>query len=382
MNKTLNASFIFLSTVKSIFMLLIPMSLICLDDSLAKKLQTLSTKSPPSWMLERIEEDLAPYKENGISQEALDKLASLTQDKMTVRIKILSGEIIYQMNPFFEINKSPFLNFYKKRFEMFLKGLAELVNNISLPDIDFIVNMADCESDSPDLYPAPLFVFSKNRFIKSQALIPDCEAMQGYARLDKMMEQGEKLFPWECKKEKIFWRGATTDGWYNSTHWESNPRAKLVCLSLLFPDSIDARFTTFCHGAETNVAILAFPEILANFTSQPDSLSYKYLMDIDGWTCSWSRCYWTLLSNSVVFKQITDDIQWFYGGLQPYYHYIPVKKDLSDLLEQLQWSKKNDQIVKNIATQGTYFVKNNLSKEMILFYTYCLLIQYSKLQKF
>jgi len=56
-------------------------------------------------------------------------------------------------------------------------------------------------------------------------------------------------------------------------------------------------------------------------------VKYKYLLDIDGNTCTWPHCYELLLSNSVMFKQESKDIQWFYRGILPYEHYVPISND-------------------------------------------------------
>lgn len=38
----------------------------------------------------------------------------------------------------------------------------------------------------------------------------------------------------------------------------------------------------------------------------------------------------------------TDIEEWFYKDLIPYKHYVPIKKDFSNLLEQIEWLKAND----------------------------------------
>src|SRR5262249_18474101 len=100
-----------------------------------------------------------------------------------------------------------------------------------------------------------------------------------------------------------------------------------------------------------------------------------------GNTCSWQRMYWTLLSNSVLLKQTTENIEWYYGVLQPYKHYIPFKKDLSDLVEKIQWARRNDNTAKKIAQRATVFAQKNLSEEMIYLYLYWVIIKYAEMQK-
>lgn len=49
-----------------------------------------------------------------------------------------------------------------------------------------------------------------------------------------------------------------------------------------------------------------------------------------------------LSGNSVILKQDSIYYEHFYSDLQPWKHYVPFKKDLSDLLEKIQWVKDHD----------------------------------------
>lgn len=73
-----------------------------------------------------------------------------------------------------------------------------------------------------------------------------------------------------------------------------------------------------------------------------DHLKYKYLISIDGNTAAWQRVPWILNSGSVLLLVETDIEEWFYEDLIPYFHYIPIKKDFSNLVEQVKWLKEND----------------------------------------
>ena len=66
-----------------------------------------------------------------------------------------------------------------------------------------------------------------------------------------------------------------------------------------------------------------------------DHIKYKYLISIDGNTCAWQRVPWIMLSGSVLLLVETDMEEWFYADMIPYFHYVPIKKDFSDLLEQI-----------------------------------------------
>jgi glycosyltransferase involved in cell wall biosynthesis len=49
--------------------------------------------------------------------------------------------------------------------------------------------------------------------------------------------------------------------------------------------------------------------------------------------------------------------------MQPFYHYIPVKEDLSDFKEKYEWAKKNPEYCKFISQNALEFSKKNLKRE-------------------
>ncbi len=49
--------------------------------------------------------------------------------------------------------------------------------------------------------------------------------------------------------------------------------------------------------------------------------------------------------------------------LIPWLHYIPLKHDLSDVIEQMNWVIKNDQAARKIAERATLFLRDLLYHE-------------------
>ena len=68
---------------------------------------------------------------------------------------------------------------------------------------------------------------------------------------------------------------------------------------------------------------------------------YKYQISLDGTVASY-RFPYLLAGDGLIFKQTSSYYEHFYRDLIPNKHYIPIKKDLSDLIQQLQWAKEND----------------------------------------
>jgi hypothetical protein len=75
-------------------------------------------------------------------------------------------------------------------------------------------------------------------------------------------------------------------------------------------------------------------------------LQHKYQINIDGTVAAY-RLPYLLVGDSVVLKQDSIYYEHFYNELQPWKHYIPVKSNLSDLLEKLKWAKEHDAEVRS-----------------------------------
>lgn len=178
---------------------------------------------------------------------------------------------------------------------------------------------------------------------------------------------GKKKIP------KAIWRGGSSGGW----GFAFNPRLELVKVASQFPHYIDAKFSSIfpCQSYEELAPYLG-PSI-----SVKEHLKYKYQLLPDGHVSAFSRAYWELFSNCIIFKQDSPWYQWYYRALKPYEHFIPYKDDASDLVEKLRWAENNDAAVKEIVNNAQSFAKNNLKHEDVMLYFYLLLNEYAKLQQ-
>jgi hypothetical protein len=82
-------------------------------------------------------------------------------------------------------------------------------------------------------------------------------------------------------------------------------------------------------------------EPLAEHIPMPQFFNYKYQISLDGTVASYRLAY-LLAGDSLIFKQTSSYYEHFYRQLIPNKHYIPIKKDLSDLIEKIQWAKDHD----------------------------------------
>lgn len=73
---------------------------------------------------------------------------------------------------------------------------------------------------------------------------------------------------------------------------------------------------------------------------------YKYQLNIDGTVAAY-RFPYLISGNSLVFKQQSEFYEHFYNDLKPFEHFIPIKQDLSNLKEMIEWAINNDAKVMN-----------------------------------
>lgn len=96
-----------------------------------------------------------------------------------------------------------------------------------------------------------------------------------------------------------------------------------------------------------------------NFISHEDHCKYRYLLDVEGGPSPNASTGYSLrvkfLTHTGRLLFMVDRPLWSWAEdiLQPFVHYIPVKRDLSDLYDMIQWADDNPEKVKDIIDNMT-----------------------------
>jgi len=98
-----------------------------------------------------------------------------------------------------------------------------------------------------------------------------------------------------------------------------------------------------------------------------DMSKYKYVINIDGSVTAF-RLSAELNYMSVILKVDSEYSVWYSKLLEPWIHYIPINKNLSDLAEKITWCKNNDDKAKQIAINARQFYKKYINKQFIMDY--------------
>lgn len=91
----------------------------------------------------------------------------------------------------------------------------------------------------------------------------------------------------------------------------------------------------------------------------------------------WQRLSSKTKSALPFFKEKNARVQWFYKGIKPYVHYVPVTSPDS-IVAGKQWAEESPERVQSIIHDAEMFVENNLSLEDMYHYIIGLLEEYNK----
>jgi len=355
---------------------------------LKEEMQGLSAKlkeAPPSWFLNQIKDDFSRISKLPITKNAVERTYKLHQnDHNFFRVKILNNKLYID-----EIYDPKKCNSGKK---FLANALFKLLSYVKLPDLDVVFYEGDIFNGSLSNDYAPIFTYAlSTKNSKNRILIPDVLTLETWTTLYHQILEVNNKISWESKSNLAYWRGSATgvvdnnnykSYEYNINNYFDFPRYKLVDFSSRNPILVDAKFTSFCNATMDVKEILEkkYPKVKS--ASRKEHLIHKMQITMDGNTCTYPGYLWRLLSNSVNLKQESGDVQWFYRLFKPWVHYVPVKQDLSDLQEKIEWVRAHDSEAKDISENASREVQENIKPSDLYYYLAVLLQEYSKLQDF
>jgi hypothetical protein len=187
----------------------------------------------------------------------------------------------------------------------------------------------------------------------------------------------EKPTPWSKRVATAVFRGASTGA---GVTIETNPRLKVAHLSSTtehFNDIplLDAGITEWCVRARKiqgekylqTIDPKNFSFGLVEPLDYQQQMRYKYIVHISGHVSAF-RLSTELFMGCCILLVEPEYHLWYEHMLVPMKHYIPVKKDLSDLIEKIKWCRKNDVKCRTIARNARTFAETYLTKKGILDY--------------
>lgn len=159
-------------------------------------------------------------------------------------------------------------------------------------------------------------------------------------------------------------------------------RLKLMEDSVKNPELLEVHFTKIINIGDITDLLPDHKRTTDKSKYLCDHLNHKYLLSIDGWSSDSWRAPMILKSGSVPVIVKSSHTPLYFDAWVPWTHYVPVRADLSDLLENLMWLHNNDSKAKIIAENGKelfdalYTDQNMLEDAGSVFKRYAELMKY------
>ncbi|XP_008547183.2 protein O-glucosyltransferase 2 [Microplitis demolitor] len=254
-------------------------------------------------------------------------------------------------------------------FKMFSDSiLLSLSNKVRLPDVEFFMNLGDWPLISKIKKAYPMFSWCGSEET-NDIVLPTYDISEssienmGRVMLDMLSVQGKIKTPWDQKIEKVFWRGRDS----------RRERLDLIDIAKKNPELFNVSITNFFFFKDEIDKYGPGEKHISFF----DFFNYKYQLNIDGTVAAY-RFPYLLAGDSLVFKQESKYYEYFYHHAIPNEHYVPVKHDLSDLVEKIKWAKENDDEALKIAIAGRSLMREvALPRDVFCYHVY-LLKEWSK----
>jgi hypothetical protein len=292
--------------------------------------------------------------------------------------------------------------------DVFKTFINQLCKNRSIPNVQFFINYRDFPILKKDLTEPYFHLFDSDNIPieKKYAFSKFCPIFSqsntdNYADLliptsDEWIMHSQKFFTddcsnsyqpdmfknmisdWSKKINKVVFRGSATQC---GSDLDTNQRLKAAQLGFEHPDILDVGITSWKQRMKKYknqemkiIDTKQFEFDLVPPLTRKQQSTYKFILHIPGYVGAFRlssefRLHSTLLIVNSDYKL------WFSDLLVPYTHFVPVKEDLSDLLEISKWCIKNDKKCKVIAQNGYDFYQKYLTKDGLFDYMQTTLTQ-------
>ncbi|KAG2440781.1 hypothetical protein HXX76_003637 [Chlamydomonas incerta] len=174
------------------------------------------------------------------------------------------------------------------------------------------------------------------------------------------------MYPWDKKYDKALMRAAM----------QAQMKPNSTRLWIMKLQEADADGKRLLDAGITNNLNKKKKVKLANFVTIPDHARWKYLLSADGFTAS-CRLGKLMGTNSVVLKETTEWIEYYYRSLKPGTHFVPFTKD--NVLQVLLELEKDPQRCQRVSAAAQQFAYTYLSQHGKAMYVRRALLKYNGL---
>ncbi len=244
------------------------------------------------------------------------------------------------------------------------------------PELDVLVclSIADGAHPADDL---PTFAFQKPRG-RPVMLLPDIDFLISHyyedpnyidtlsynEKRDHAVFAGGTTGRGVVTEEKV--RGRALPRLHAAAHFHGNP-------------DVTFRLPTLCQteSPEVDRLLMELPYCGGPTLSWSEQRAEKFLISMDGNGATCSRVAVALKSNSVLLKYESPHVLYYFAGLAPWTHYVPIAKH-EDVNAAVALERDEPGFFAPVAANGRSFAETYLTRENVLFYTAALLSLYQR----
>jgi hypothetical protein len=262
------------------------------------------------------------------------------------------------------------------------KGLQRVMNSgVGFPYFAWYGDWKSCGTNNAgDHKSVPLFTTCALRDCEhsfpSPAYMTIIDRQEDTRHWFNFFRMWDKDFPWESKQRQVIWRGGLTEN--NPDKVFDSQRWRLTKLVHELPDPAQKELfdVGLTHVPEflsqnMNIDVSQVGGFKPGTGGMNNFQKYMAVLDADG--NSWSSRFGTLLCyNSIAIKVEPQYLDYFYNDLVPWKHYVPVKADLSDLVENVSFilDPTNDVLAREIVANANQwcserFTTKELAHDML-----------------
>jgi hypothetical protein len=220
----------------------------------------------------------------------------------------------------------------------------------------------------------PVFSFQK-RFGKRNPLLPDIDF------LDYDFYEDGSSYDKNDYSEKLpgaVFSGSTTGGAITPAVARALalPRLRAAAFFAGHP-RVDFRLPSIVQvsSPEALTILQAEPFCQKSRLEWNQQLQLRFIISMDGNGACCSRVVRALLSNSILLKYDSDNILYYFSGLQPWVHYIPIAED-RDVERIIEFESRYSADFEQIAAASRHFASTYLNRDSVYRYTAKLLLLY------
>ena len=340
---------------------------------------TDTAEDVPAELRRWVDAELAPWQNYRPGPDGLDGdvRTNVDEDPSVFRISISNGIVTFHEKPpeqyLAQLGSAEVYRPLRDRglvYERFLQSVVDAFgvtgSAVLAIDLDDLVDRT---------FVGPMFRFQKVRGT-SQILLPDVDMFHWDFYLSSLSEDP---VPFADKIDNAIFVGSTSGMQLPITRATveelAHPRLRSA---MYFKGHPDVRFElpsiVQCDGPETVEMIRALGLGSIN-RSWGEQFTHRYLISIDGNGATCSRVAVSLKSNSILMRYHSINGLYYFHGLQPWKHYVPVESD-AEVAENIAALRSDPDRARSIAEESRVFYRAYLSRISVMRYTADLLQRY------